>query len=305
MRTAPDQVKRIACVGTGTVGGGWVAYFLARGKDVLATDPGRDAEAVLRDQIDRAWPFLEEMGLDAGASRSRLVFTADLAAAVRDADFVQESIPDREDLKIRVTELIGGHAPETTVIASSSSQFIPSRIGARCRNRQRCVIGHPFTPPYLLPLVEVVTADGAPPEVMEWTLAFYTAIGKHALPLRKEHEAYIGNHLLRALGAKANELVDAGICTYADIDAVMVTSLGPRWAVMGPAVAMHLAGGKGGYRHAREHFGWRGSEASFASLAAAVETAAGGASIAEIERWRDAVLVDVLRAQRSFPKDRG
>src|SRR5689334_17889332 len=117
MRTRPEEVRRIACVGTGTIGGGWVAHYLARGKDVVATDLAPDAERLLRAQVDRAWPVLERIGLAAGASRSRLGFTADLGEAVRDQDFVQESVPDREELKARVIAAIGEHAPADAIIA--------------------------------------------------------------------------------------------------------------------------------------------------------------------------------------------
>jgi len=302
MRPAPREVRRIACVGTGTIGGGWAAFYLARGMDVWAFDPAPDAEARLRRQIDRAWPYLEAMGLADGASASRLTIANCLEDAVGEAEFVQESVPDREELKIRVTADIGDIVADDIVIASSSSEFIPSRIGSRCRARFRCIVGHPFAPSYLLPLVEVVIADAAPPAVMEWAAAFYERLGKRVVRLRKEHPAYIGNHLLRALGAKASELVEAGVCSYADIEEVMVTSLGPRWAVMGPAMAFHLAGGPGGREAARLHFGWRGRDASWASLGAAVDGLAGTLPIEEIERWRDGVLIDVLRAQRPLPK---
>jgi carnitine 3-dehydrogenase len=300
MKCAPGAVRRVACIGAGTIGAGWVALFLARGKEVVAFDPAPAAERRLREHLVRVFDLIDRVE---GADPSRLRFAPSLADAVGTADFVQESVPDREELKIKVTAFIGEAADERVVIASSSSEFIPSRIGSLCRMPERCVVGHPFAPSYLLPLVEVVAREGAA-DVRAWTAEFYRGLGKRVVELRKEHPAYIGNHLLRALGAKANELVESGVCTYADIEEVMVTSLGPRWAVMGPALAFHLAGGEGGRDAAREHFGWSGGEESWRSLEAAVEDLTGGAPVAEVERWRDDVLLRILGAQRPFRTER-
>jgi carnitine 3-dehydrogenase len=237
MREPDEGIGTVACVGAGTIGGGWAAFDLARGKDVIAFDPAPEAETRLRAQIARAWPALETMGLAPGAAPERLRFAASLAEAASSAGFVQESVPEREELKTAVLAEISDAAPPDVIIASSSSEFLPSRIGARCRGRWRCLVGHPFAPVYLLPLVEIVAAEGTPQDILDRAARFYAGLGKRPVVLAKEHRAYIGNELLRALGAKANELVDAGVCSHADIEEVMVTSLGPRWAVMGPALA--------------------------------------------------------------------
>ncbi len=145
-RTDPHHVKRVTCVGAGAIGGGWAAYFLAQGLDVVATDPGPDAEARLAHIVDVAWPSLEKIGLAPGARRDRLRFTTELEDAVADAEFIQESALDDEDLKIELFARIDAAAPNDVVIASSSSHFLPSRIASKCQHPERCIVGHPFAP---------------------------------------------------------------------------------------------------------------------------------------------------------------
>jgi carnitine 3-dehydrogenase len=171
-RSEPDAVKQIACVGTGTIGAGWAAFFLARGFDVVATDPAEGAEARLHRLVGDAWPKLARLGLARSASRDRLRFVTRLEEAVGGADLIQESAPDREDLKIELFARIDAAARADAVIASSSSQFLPSRLAARCRHPERCIVAHPFAPSYLMPLVEVVGGARTDPRVMDWAMAF-------------------------------------------------------------------------------------------------------------------------------------
>src|SRR5262245_60143559 len=144
-----DEIRRVAVVGSGTIGSGWAAHFLAHGLDVIATDPAPHAKEELLRRVDRAWPLLEKLGLHPSASRERLRFIADLAETVREADFVQESGPERDDLKRELFKTIDAISPPDVIIASSSSGLMMSSIQAQCRNPERCVIGHPFNPPYL------------------------------------------------------------------------------------------------------------------------------------------------------------
>ena len=294
-RPNPDNVKRITCVGAGTIGGGWATYYLSRGFDVVATDPGPDAQAALEHFVDFAWPKVQELGTTPGAAKERLTFTSDLAEAVADADFIQESAPDYEDLKIGLFTQIGAAARPDTVIASSSSVFLPTRLASQCAHPERCVIGHPFTPSYIVPLVEVVGGEKTSPEVMDWTMSFYTGIGKKALRLKKEIESYVSNRLQHVVAEEAAKLVEAGICDYDDIDVAVSYGPGLRWAFAGPAMCTHLGGGKGGLEHNLEHFGWRYSDAAKQNLFDSVERMAKGKDIEELEEWRDKNLLAQLK----------
>jgi 3-hydroxyacyl-CoA dehydrogenase len=293
-RSEPDAVKQIACVGTGTIGAGWAALFLARGFDVVATDPGEGAQAHLERLVGDAWPKLARLGLAESASRDRLRFVSRLEDAVGGADFIQESAPDREDLKIELFERIGDAARHDVVIASSSSQFLPSRLAVRCRHPERCIVAHPFAPSYLMPLVEVVGAAGTDPQVMDWAVAFYERIGKKALRLKKEGEWFIANRLQLVVFAEASRLVAEGICEFEDVDTAMAFGPGLRWAFAGPALCYHMGGGKGGVRHMIDHFGWKGDLATADRLVAAVDRMTAGRGMDEIESWRDDNLLALL-----------
>ena len=211
-RPDPGAVRRVACVGVGTIGAGWAAYFLARGLDVVATDPAPGAAQRVRALVDDAWPKLERLGLSDGADRARLTFVADLAEAVADVEFIQESALDYEELKVDLFAQIDAAAPADTVISSSSSKFRPTVIASRCTHPERCIVGHPFVPSYLVPLVEVVGGEQTSRAVLDWSVAFYDHIGKHALLLRKECDAYISNRLQHVVFQEASRMVEEGVC---------------------------------------------------------------------------------------------
>jgi carnitine 3-dehydrogenase len=300
-RPNPNDVNRIACVGAGAIGGGWAAFFLARGMDVAATDPGPDAEARLRQIVDAAWPSLEKSGLEPGASRDRLRFTADLDDAVAGADFIQESAPDDEELKMDLFRRIDAAAPADVVIASSSSRFLTTRMASRCAHPERCILGHPFAPSYLLPLVEVMGGERTDPAVVDWTVAFYEAAGKVTIRLRKEIEYYVANRLQQVVGAEMHRLVEAGICDYRDVDAAMVYGPGLRWAFAGPLMCANMAGGQGGIRGSIAHWGWHGPAALEKVAIGAVDEMTDGLSMDEIEAWRDDNLLMMLKALNPLP----
>jgi len=300
-RVEPEEVRRVACVGSGTIGAAWAAQFLARGLDVVATDPDPDAERRLRDGVARAWPALEALGLTTGASMDRLHFEPDLSRALHGAAFVQESAPDDEALKVALVEEIDAACPPEVVIASSSSTFLPSRIAGRAAHPERVLVGHPFVPVYLVPLVEVVAADAADPAAVDWAMRFYAHLGKHPLRLKREIEGYVANRLQRALFAEALRLVEAGVCDYDDIDTAVVYGPGMRWAYSGPVLHRHLGGGLGGVRRMIEHFGWSGAPGGEVAFIEAVEGRWGRWPIEELERWRDTNLLAMTRTLRREP----
>jgi 3-hydroxyacyl-CoA dehydrogenase len=285
--------------------------FLARGRDVAASDPSPQGEAFARRFIDNAWPTLETLGFVApGASPSRFRFHTDPTAAADGAAFVQESGPEREAAKVDLFATIDAAAPPDTVIASSSSGLLISRITAKCRRPERCVIGHPFNPPHLIPLVEVVGGDRTSPQAIDAAMAFYRDVGKHPIHIKKEVRGHVANRLQAALWREAIHLVAEGVVSVTDADAAVAYGPGLRWALMGPHLTFHLAGGEGGMAHFMSHIGpavqsWiddlgapRLTPEVQQTIVAGVADEAGGRSIADLQRWRDRKLIDVLRATR-------
>ena len=246
-------IQRIAIVGTGVIGASWAAQYLARGFDVIATDPAPNAEANLRQYIDEAWPTLTEIGLSPGASRERLSFTSDMKKALANADFVQENAPERPDFKMKLYAEIDDITPVDSLIASSSSGITPSVIQSKCKHPERVVIGHPFNPPHIIPLVEVVGGSKTSPEAIQQAMAFYTSIGKKAIHLRKELPGHVANRFQAALYKEMLYLIQEGVLSVEDTDAAVCYGPGLRWGVMGQSLQWHLGGGEGGIQHFMEH----------------------------------------------------
>jgi len=246
-------IRRIAIVGTGTIGASWAALYLARGFDVVATDPAPNAEANLRKYVDDAWPVLTGIGLSDGAARDRLHFAADMKEALSSADFVQENGPERPDFKIKLYADMDEVTPPNSLIASSSSSLTMSVIQSKCARPERCVIGHPFNPPHVIPLVEVVGGAKTSPAAIDQAMAFYTSIGKKAIHLRKEVPGHVANRLQAALYREVLYLIQEGVLSVADADDAVSWGPGLRWGVMGPSLQFHLGGGTGGMQHFIEH----------------------------------------------------
>ena len=244
------SIKQIAIVGTGTIGASWTTHYLSRGFDVTATDPGPDAEAKVRKYVDDAWGLLEANGLVAdGASRDRLSFTANQSEALAKADFVQENAPEREDFKIKLYAELDDATPEDTIIASSSSGIPMSTIQSKCKRPERCVIGHPFNPPHIVPLVEVVGGTKTSPDAVKQAMAFYAEVGKKPILLHKELPGHVANRLQAALYREITYLIQQGALSVEDADNAVSFGPGLRWGVMGPSLQWHLGGGAGGIQH--------------------------------------------------------
>src|SRR5216684_8697879 len=192
-------IQRVAIIGTGVIGASWAAQYLARGFDVVANDPGPNAEANLRKYVDDAWEQLKAIGLSPGASRDRLSFTTNMKEALSNADFVQENGPERPDFKIKLFADMDDATPVDSLIASSSSGITPSVMQSKCQHPERVLIGHPFNPPHIIPLVEVVGGARTSPEAIQRAMAFYTSIGKKAIHVRKELPGHVANRLQAAL----------------------------------------------------------------------------------------------------------
>lgn len=241
------QIRKVAVVGTGLIGASWVAQYLASGLDVVATDPAPDAEASLRKSVDEAWQLLTVVGLASDASRERLTFTTAMNEAVSQADFVQESVPERLMLKARVFAQMDEVARPDTILASSASGVTIDGIQSSCKKHpERCVLGHPFNPPHVIPLVEVVGGAKTSESVIERTIAFYASIGKKPIRLRKAIPGHVGNRLQAALYREVLYLIQQGVLSVQDADIAVSYGPGLRWGVMGPSLQWHLAGGTGG-----------------------------------------------------------
>jgi 3-hydroxyacyl-CoA dehydrogenase len=246
-------IKRIAIVGTGVIGASWAAEYLARGFDVVATDPAPTAEASLRKYVDEAWSDLTKIGLSPGASKDRLRFTANSKEALSNADLVQENGPERPDFKMKLYAEMDEVTPVDSLLASSSSGITPSVIQSTCKHPERVVIGHPFNPPHIIPLVEVVGGSKTSPEAIQQAIGFYTSIGKKPIHLKKELPGHVANRFQAALYREMLYVIEQGILSVEDTDAAVSYGPGLRWGVMGQSLQWHLGGGAGGIKHFMEH----------------------------------------------------
>jgi carnitine 3-dehydrogenase len=254
-RPEPAQVERVAVLGAGTIGASWTAQFLARGLSVAVYDPAPDGETRVREFVEAAWPTLERLGLSANADPTRVSFHDDPAAAVERAALVQENGAENLDVKRALFGRIDAALAPDAVVASSTSCYRPSELQAGRRGPERYVVGHPFNPPHLIPLVEVVGGRATDPAVVDWTADFYAALGKRPIRIRREVPGHVANRMQVALYREAIHLVLEDVASIEDVDAAIAYGPGLRWAFMGPHMAHHLAGGRGGLRHLLEHIG--------------------------------------------------
>jgi 3-hydroxyacyl-CoA dehydrogenase len=252
---ATKPIRRVAIIGTGVIGASWTTLFLAKGLDVVATDIAPNAETALRAFVKAAWPAVERLGLAPGAAQSRLTFTADMPMAVRAADFVQENGPERIDFKKKLYRQLDELLPPDVIIASSSSGLTMSEIQSDSPlHPERCVIGHPFNPPHLVPLVEIVGGAKTSEDTITRAAAFYTGLGKQAVRLRKEVPGHVANRLQAALAREVYYLVAEGVVSVTDVDKALCWGPGLRWGIMGNVLLNHLGGGPGGIEHFFEQF---------------------------------------------------
>lgn len=300
-------ISQVTIIGTGVIGASWAALFLAKGLDVVATDIAPDAEASLRHFVYAAWPALERLGITAGASPLRLVFTPDLAEAVKGADLVQENGPERIDFKKKLYGQLDALLPPDVIIASSSSGLTMSEIQSGCPSHpERCVIAHPFNPPHLIPLVEIVGGAKTSEETIRRASEFYTALGKQTVRLHKEVPGHVANRLQAALAREVYHLVNEGVVSVADVDTALCWGPGLRWGIMGQVLLNHLGGGQGGMEHFLEQFTgpmtawWKvlGSPQLTPELQekliAGVHAEVGSRSIDDLAAERDEVLLGLL-----------
>lgn len=300
-------IRCVAVVGTGVIGASWAAQYLARGLDVIATDPAPNAEDNLRKYVDEAWAQLEQIGLSPGASRDRLSFTKDSKQALAKADLVQENGPERPDFKIKLFADMDEVTPVDSLIASSSSGITPSVMQSACKHPERVIVGHPFNPPHIIPLVEVVGGTKTSPEAIQQAMRFYASIGKKPIHLRKELPGHVANRLQAALYREVLHLIQQGVLSVEESDTAVSHGPGLRWGVMGQSLQWHVGGGAGGIQHFMEQL--------MDPLAAMMKTLgnpqvtpelkqtivdgvmreAGGRSVDELAREENEVIIGLMR----------
>ena len=308
-------IRRVAIIGTGVIGASWAALFLAKGLDVVATDIAPNAEAALRRFVEDAWPALKRLGLAPGASQSNLTFMVELATAVNGVDLVQENGPERIEFKQKLYGQLDELLPADVIIASSSSGLTMSQIQAGCGTHpERCVIGHPFNPPHLIPLVEIVGGTKTSEETIQRATEFYAAMGKRPVRLYRELSGHVANRLQAAIMREVYYLVSEGVLSAADADTALSWGPGLRWGIMGNMMLNHLGGGQGGIEHFLQQFAgpvtawWNALGQPVLTpevqkkLIESVHAEVGSRSIDELAAERDEMLLGLIEL-RNRPKE--
>ena len=313
-------IRRVTIIGTGVIGASWAALYLAKGLEVVASDIAPNAEAALKRFVDAAWPALKRLGLAPDASLSKLSFTPKIEAAIVGADLVQENGPERLDFKQKLYWQLDDLLPPEVIIASSSSGLTISEIQLGCRSHpERCVIGHPFNPPHLVPLVEVVGGAKTSEETIQRVAEFYNSIGRRTVRVRKEMPGHVANRLQAALSREVYYLVAEGVVSAADVDTALCWGPGLRWGLMGSMLLNHLGGGEGGIEHFFEQFTrpmtawWKTlgnpvlTPEVQKKLIDSVHTEVGSRSIDSLAEERDEMLLGLLelriRTEKAFQAD--
>lgn len=298
-------VKKLGVIGAGLIGSGWISRCSARNIDVLVYDPSSDGEEIAMAHVDNAWIALEKLGFDRSRSGS-VSFSDDLEKVAATCDFIQESVPENLELKKQLHEQLDAIAPPNVVIASSSSGLLPSEIQADLSHPDRVLIGHPFNPVYILPLVEIVKGENTSERCANEAARFYRTIGMYPLMVRKEIEGYISDRIQEAVWREALHMVADGVASTQDIDDAIVYGPGLRWAIMGVCLTFHLAGGDQGMKHMLEQFGpalklpWTHMEAPELTdelvdrMVSGTQIQAGNRSIRDLELLRDNCLIEIL-----------
>ena len=310
----PDQIRVVAVLGTGSVGASWIALFLAHGLEVIAYDPSPHASESVNEFVSNAWPALRELG------RTRLLrppldlirFVSSAGEAARMADLVQENCPEHLEVKKQLLAEVEAVAVPSKIILSSTGGIPPSAMQEACTYPERLVVFHPFNPTHLIPLVEVVGGRKTSPGVVDWAMDFARSLHKQPIRLHAETNGHMANRLQFALMREAVACLQEGIASGRDIDAAVRYGLGPRWALMGGLLTLHLAGGDKGMQGILDHAGqaiqeWWTPSASVTltpelvqKLVNAAQEVSQGESVQHWVKWRDEGLVDVLKLQEKL-----
>ncbi|MFI8612377.1 3-hydroxyacyl-CoA dehydrogenase NAD-binding domain-containing protein [Staphylococcus capitis] len=306
---------KVAVVGTGVIGSGWITRMLAHGHEVIATDPSEGAYERMLAQVKQNWPYAEQMGLADNASLKNLTFTSDLKEAVKEAEHIQENVPEVEEIKDTVLRDIDFYASPYATIGSSTSGIMPSELQKNLSHPERLVVAHPFHPVYILPLVEIVPGKQTSEENTIKAKQFYEGIGMDVLHVRHEIEGHIADRLMEALWREALHIVNDGIATTEEVDKAFTHAAGLRYAQYGPFMTFHLAGGEGGMRHMLKQFGpalkkpWTKlvapelTEDLYEKVVTGSEASSQGYTMSELDQKRNEFLIKVKAlAEQYWPE---
>ncbi len=302
------EFKHTACLGGGVIGASWAALFLASGRSVAMFDPASDVERKVRDYIETAWPTMTELGLTKDGTPDAITFHTNAASAVEGAGFVQENVPERLPVKHETFSVIEPALAPGAIVASSASGLTLSQMQPGWKDPSRFVLGHPFNPPHLIPLVEVLGNDKTAPGVVESAQGFYESVGKTTIRLRKEVPGHVANRLQAAIWREAVSLVVSGVASVEDVDKAVWAGPGLRWAAMGPTMLFNLGAGEGGLKAFCDHFadtfnGWWDdlgqihlSDQVAQQLTEGVQAEARGMTPGELSQKRDALIVAMQKS---------
>lgn len=306
------DITTTAVLGAGVIGASWTALFAAAGMDVRVFDIAETAEDDVTAYVDRAWPTLTELGLAQEGRKGTITFHGSAAEAVKGAQFVQENVPERLEIKHALFGEIEPHLSATAIVSSSASGLMVSEMQAGWQNPARFILGHPFNPPHLIPLVELLANEKTDDDVLAIAEAFYSAVGKVTIRVQREVPGHVANRLQAALWREAIHLVESGVASVEDVDRAVWAGPGLRWAAMGPHMLFHLGAGEGGLEEfctrytASFHRWWadlgepqlNGALAS--KLASGVDEEASGRSVEDLSTDRDALITAMLQANTAI-----
>ncbi len=307
-----SDFKHTAILGAGVIGASWAALFLASGRSVAVYDPSPQVQTNVKAYLEKSWPVLEQLGLTENGNPDNISFHNDACEAVAGAAFIQESVPEQVELKHALYREIEAELPSESVIASSASGLTLTEMQAGFANPAPLVLGHPFNPPHLIPLVEVMGNDKTSSGVVEKAEAFYKAVGKVTIRVNKEVPGHVANRLQAAVWREAIHMVNSGVASVEDVDTAMWAGPGLRWAVMGPTMLFHLGAGEGGLQEFCERYSvsfnrWWDDLGELhltpeiaQQLVAGVEAESNNVSGTELSTQRDAMLAAILKATQNM-----
>ena len=309
-----SSIKKVAVIGTGVIGAGWIIRCLAHNKIVYAFDKDPKLENSLIKEIKRTWPFVKKLFKKNKLNLKNFYYFTSLEKTLKDADFIQECATENYDLKTKLMSTIGNYAKPNAIISSSSSGLLPTRIYSKCKNPQRSLIGHPFNPVYLLPAVEIVPGKKTSTKYLNQAKKFYKSISMNPIMVKKELPGYLSDRLQEALWREGLHIINEGYATTEDLDRAIEDGPGLRWSLMGTFLTFHLAGGKAGMKHMLEQFGpalklpWTKLKAPkltknlSSRIISGTKNQSKGKSVSMISNIRDEYLVELQMMRKKYEK---
>jgi carnitine 3-dehydrogenase len=310
----PSRINKIAVIGTGVIGTGWIIRMLAHNKKVSAFDLNFKQKKLLIKEVKRSLPFVKKLYKKKLINLKNLSFKTSLVETLKDADFIQECASENYKLKTKLMSDIGKYSKSNAIISSSSSGLLPSIIFSKCKNPNRGIIGHPFNPVYMLPAVEIVPGKKTSKIILKKANNFYKSISMNPIAVKKELPGYLADRLQEALWREGLHIINEGYATTEDLDRAIEDGPGLRWSLMGTFLTFHLAGGKSGMKHMLEQFGpalklpWTKLKAPNLSkklikkLVDGTKKQSKGKSVGKISNIRDEYLLDLLLMRKKYEK---